>query len=769
MEESKKNPKETALQNETPIILEVALPVPMHRLFDYLPPESTTDVHDYQVGQRIQVPFGHPGRKSGQRGARKLIGIITAIKTESELPIKRLKHAHKILDPHALLDANFIDFLLWAANYYHYPQGLVFEAALPVWLRKKIELPSPKHEEVWFLTELGHKQLDKALFEKLEKRAPKQARLLDLLHEYHGKGLGLAQHIVAQRIPTWRDSMRRMLKHGWVSAGLQKTTDNLPLSDRAPVLSQEQSHAVSKISEAITAEHFQAFLLEGVTGSGKTEVYLAATEKALEQGKQVLCLVPEIALTPQFIQRFEQRLQTRLAVLHSGLGDRARCLAWLSSAQGEAKVILGTRSAIYTPMLKPGLIIIDEEHDTSFKQDSGFRYSARDLSLVRAKRANVPVILGSATPSIESLQHAQKGQYQHIRLTHRPNHRPLPIIKIVDLRKEPVNEGLSYPLLATMEQVLARDEQVLIFLNRRGYAPVLLCTQCMWSAQCDSCEVNFTYHHRKHRLRCHHCNKNKTVPKHCPECKHELKPIGEGTERIESFLQARFPKIPVIRIDRDTIRNKEQMQKHLNAIYAGGAKILIGTQMLTKGHDFPDVTLVGVLNADSGLFSSDFRSTERLSQQMIQVSGRAGRADKPGLVLIQSNFPEHPLLEQLKTHDYASISTEILNEREQSHWPPFSHLALLRVEAQDVNLPMQFLEHIVKRLQFVLADKVEALGPAPAPMTKRAGFFRAQLLLRSEHRASLHQVIYETQQLIYSIPESRKVRWSLDIDPSELY
>lgn len=769
MEESKTNPQKPALKQETPIILEVALPVPMHRLFDYWPPINNERIHDFQVGQRIQVPFGYAGKKSGQRGARKLIGVITAIKTESELDLKRLKAAHKVLDTQTLLTANFIDFLLWAANYYHFPPGLVFEAALPVWLRKRSDLPAPDQEEIWFLTELGQKQLEPSQFEKLEKRAPLQARILNLLYTHHGKGLGVSQHVFAQTIPNWRNSMKRMLKHTWVSADLQNATIHLPLVDNAPELSSEQNNAVKQIRKAITSGSFQPFLLEGITGSGKTEVYLAAAEAALKQHKQVLCLVPEIALTPQFIQRFEQRLQTRLAVLHSGLGDRARCLAWLQSVNGKAKVILGTRSAIFTPMLSPGLIIIDEEHDTSFKQDSGFRYSARDLSLVRAKRANVPVILGSATPSIESLQKAEKGDYQHIRLTHRPNHRPLPIIKIVDLGKEPVNEGISYPLLSAMEKVLEKDEQVLIFLNRRGYAPVLLCTNCMWSAQCNSCDVNFTYHHRKHRLRCHHCNKNKPIPKHCPECKHELKPIGEGTERIESFLQARFPRTPVIRIDRDTIRNKEQMHKHLNAIYAGGAKILIGTQMLTKGHDFPDVTLVGVLNADSGLFSSDFRSTERLSQQMIQVSGRAGRAEKPGLVLIQSNFPEHPLLEQLKTHNYPSISSEILLERQQSQWPPFSHLALLRVEAQDVNLPMQFLEHIVKRLQFVLSDAVEALGPAPAPMTKRAGFFRAQLLFRSEHRAKLHQVIYETQQLIYSIPEARKLRWSLDIDPSELY
>jgi len=750
-------------------ILEVALPVPLYRCFDYLPCKDLSTIEEYAVGQRIQVPFGHPGANKQRKGGRKLIGVITAIKTQSHFPIKKLKRAYKRLDQEAILTPKFIQFLTWASDYYHFPIGLVFEAALPVWLRKKEDLPSPKQEEIWYLTPSGFNQLHNEQFNKLEKRAPKQALILSLLNKFHSQGKGLSQHIIAQEIPNWRDSMRRILKHQWASVDLQSLEQSLPIADQAPSLSNEQANAVTQLKAAITANQFQPFLLQGITGSGKTEVYLSAAEQALKENKQVLCLVPEIALTPQFIQRFEQRLQTRLAVMHSGLNDRARSLAWLSSSQGEAQVILGTRSAIFTPMLNPGLIIIDEEHDTSFKQDSGFRYSARDLSLVRAQRSNIPVLLGSATPSIETLQHINTQRYQHLRLTHRPNHRPLPMIKMIDLKKEPINEGISYSLLAAIEQKLQRDEQVLIFLNRRGYAPVLLCTECMWSAKCDSCDVNFTYHHGKQKLRCHHCNKNKPIPKQCPECKHELKPIGEGTERIESFLETRFPKIPVIRVDRDTIKSKDQMQQQLQAIHAGGAKILIGTQMLTKGHDFPNVTLVGVLNADAGLFSSDFRSSERLSQQLIQVSGRAGRAEKPGLVLIQTNFPEHPLLEQLKTHDYDNICRSILTERKESNWPPFSHLVLIRVEAQDNQLPIQFLEHIVKRLQFLLNEDIETLGPAPAPMSKRAGFFRAQFLFRSQQRALLHQVIYEAQQLILAIPEARKLRWSIDIDPSELY
>ena len=748
-------------------IIEVALPVPLARYFDYrILADSPIKP---QVGQRVQVPFGQT-KRNNKSAPRKLIGIITAIKQESEFDESKLKNAFAILDEEPLLNANLIDLLKWSAQYYHFPPGAVFEAALPVWLRKKPELPERSQEQLWQLTKLGAQQSEGETFTKLQKRAPVQALVLEYLLEHV---YGVSSNRLNKEFPNWRNAMRGMEKKKWVISELSDLPMQLPIGDAAPNLTAEQQSAIAAIEKSVNAESFTPFLLQGVTGSGKTEVYLAAAERCLKAGKQVLCLVPEIALTSQFIQRFEQRLQTPLAVLHSGVNDRSRCLAWLAGQDGSAKVILGTRSAIFTPMKNPGLIIIDEEHDSSFKQQDGFRYSARDLAIVRAKNENIPIILGSATPALESLHKAISGQYQHLRLKERPGKRPMPLVKLVDLKSEPGPDGLSYPLIANIEKVLQKDEQVLIFLNRRGYSPVLLCPSCMWSAVCNRCDVNLTYHHAKNRLRCHHCNKDQVVPKKCPSCKSEVKPLGQGTERIESFLRMRFPDVPVIRIDRDTTRSKEQMQKQLQSVHAGGAKILVGTQMLTKGHDFPDVTLVGVLDADGGLFSSDFRSSERLAQQIIQVAGRAGRAEKPGLVLIQTLFPEHPLLNMLTEHAYTEVAKDILKQRAEALWPPFSHLALMRVESQNYEEPIQFLMHIKETLQKIIPEetleKVSILGPAYAPMAKRAGFFRAQLLFQSETRAVLHEVLHHAQQCSSTIKHHRSVRWSLDIDPSELY
>ncbi len=748
-------------------IIEVALPVPLARYFDY---RFLTDGSiKPQVGQRVQVPFGH-AKRNNQSTPRKLIGIITAVKQESEFDESKLKNAFAILDDEPLLNANLIKLLKWSAHYYHFPPGAVFEAALPVWLRKKPELPERLQEQLWKLTESGEQQSTEEIFTKLQKRAPVQAIVLEYLQ---GHATGVTSNQLNKEFPNWRNAMRGLEKKKWVKSELSDLPMQLPIGDAAPNLTKEQQTAIAAIETPIKTESFAPFLLQGVTGSGKTEVYLAAAERCLKEGKQVLCLVPEIALTSQFIQRFEQRLQTRLAVLHSGVNDRARCLAWLAGQDGSAKVILGTRSAIFTPMKNPGLIIIDEEHDSSFKQQDGFRYSARDLAMVRAKNENIPIVLGSATPALESLHKAIAGQYQHLKLTERPSNRPMPLVKLIDLKSDPAPDGLSYPLIANMEKVLNKDEQVLVFLNRRGYAPVLLCTSCTWCAVCTRCDVNMTYHHAKNRLRCHHCNKDQAAPKKCPKCKVDVKPLGQGTERIESFLRMRFPDVPVIRIDRDTTRSKEQMQKQLESVHAGGAKILVGTQMLTKGHDFPDVTLVGVLDADGGLFSSDFRASERLAQQIIQVSGRAGRAEKPGLVLIQTLFPDHPLLNMLTEHAYTEVAKGILKQRAEALWPPFSNLALMRVESQAYEEPMQFLMHIKASLNKILPqeilEKVSILGPAFAPMAKRAGFFRAQLLFQSETRAVLHQVLHHAQQSSSTIKHHRTVRWSLDIDPSELY
>lgn len=748
-------------------ILEIALPVPLTQYFDYKFVGNDSEIP--KVGQRIQVPFGRASSHS-KAGARKLIGIITAIKTESEIDDAKLKHALAILDDEPLLSPKLVELLKWSAQYYHYPPGAVFEAALPVWLRKKIELPEKLQEQVWRLTEKGHIQHEAERFAKLKKRAPVQAALLDHL-AHHPEGLSSAD--LNKDVPKWRNSMRALEKKQLAYSELSELLIQLPMHDVAPQLSDEQKTAVAAIDVALAKKAFAPFLLQGVTGSGKTECYLAAAEHCLRQGKQVLCLVPEIALTPQFIERFEQRLQTPLAVLHSGINDRARCLAWMAAQDGTAKVILGTRSALFTPMQDPGLIIVDEEHDSSFKQQDGFRYSARDLALVRAKNENITIILGSATPGIESLYQAQQGHYQHLQLLQRPDDRPMPVVHLIDMKKEPGQQGLSYPLIANMEKVLARDEQVLVFLNRRGFSPVLLCPECMWSGVCNRCEVNMTYHQAKNRLRCHHCNKDQVAPKHCPSCKNELKPVGQGTERVEEFLRTRFPDTPVIRIDRDTTRSKEQMRSQLAAVHSGGAKILVGTQMLTKGHDFPNVTLVGVLDADGGLFSSDFRASERLAQQIVQVSGRAGRAEKPGLVLIQTMFTDHPLLNQLTGHAYMEVAQDILQQRESAEWPPYSHLALIRAESAVIQEPMVFLRELKKHLEAVLDEKlskqVQLLGPAYAPMAKRAGYFRTQLLFQSPTRASLHQVLHHTQEIIHKMKLSRHIRWSLDVDPVELY
>jgi len=717
----------------------------------------------------FRVPFGKT-KRNNKSIPRQLIGIITAVKQYSDVDDSKLKNVFAILDTEPLLNKTLIQLLKWSAQYYHFPPGAVFEAALPVWLRKKPELPERVQEQMWKLTELGITKSKDEHFLKLQKRAPVQAVVMEYLLS---QSIGVNSNKLSKAIPNWRNAMRGLEKKNWVSSELSDLPMQLPIRDEAPILSAEQTKAISQIEKALDPQSFSPFLLQGVTGSGKTEVYLAAAERCLQAGKQVLCLVPEIALTSQFIHRFEQRLQTPLAVLHSGVNDRSRCLAWLGGQDGSAKVILGTRSAIFTPMKNPGLIIIDEEHDSSFKQQDGFRYSARDLAIVRAKNENIPIVLGSATPALESLYKASDGQFQHLQLKERPGNRPMPLVKLVDLKSEPGPEGLSYPLISSMEKVLKKDEQVLIFLNRRGYSPVLLCPTCMWSGVCTRCDVNLTYHHAKNRLRCHHCNKDLPAPKKCPNCKSEVKPLGQGTERIESFLRMRFPDVPVIRIDRDTTRSKEQMQKQLKSVHAGGAKILVGTQMLTKGHDFPDVTLVGVLDADGGLFSSDFRSSERLAQQIIQVSGRAGRAEKPGLVLIQTLFPDHPLLNKLTEHAYTDVAMNILKQRAEALWPPFSHLALMRVESQSYEEPMQFLTHIKNTLEQTLSaetlEKVSILGPAYAPMAKRAGFYRAQLLFQSETRAVLHQVLHHAQQCSSTIKHHRSVRWSLDIDPSELY
>ncbi len=733
----------------SPPILRIAIPSPLRRLFDYLPPQKS--IAEFIPGQRFLVPFGRS----------KQVGVLVEVATKSELPSDKLKAALRQLDQEPLLDAPLMKLLGWASGYYHHPPGEVYSAALPVLLRQEREI-NIRGIEAWRLSSSGLALEAEALH-----RAPKQLTLFQLLQQ-HPQGVEASR--LDAEIEGWRPVMKRLVEKGWVEIE-QRSCLVAPENEDAetpPPLNAAQQQAVETIAEQWG--QFSALLLEGVTGSGKTEVYLQAMQQVLDAGRQVLLLVPEIGLTPQLLRRLRRRFPLPIAVLHSGLNDTERLCAWQAARSGEASIVIGTRSAVFTPLPSPGLIILDEEHDASFKQQDGFRYSARDLAVVRAHLHNIPVLLGSATPSLESLHNARQGRYRHLHLPERAGSASHPTIRLLDMRQQHIDDGLSMSLQQAIQQHLQAEGQVLLFLNRRGYAPVLICHDCAWTSQCQRCDAHMTYYARSGRLRCHHCGTERVKPASCPECGGaELHPVGQGTERIEQGLRKRFPDVGVVRIDRDTTRRKGAMGELLAEVRSGQGRILIGTQMLAKGHHFPGVTLVGILDADQGLFSADFRAGERMAQLIVQVAGRAGRADRPGTVLIQTHVPEHPLLRLLVEQDYARFAEAALRERQEAALPPFSHLALLRAEAVDAEAPNLFLEEARQAAEQLGHDGVWLMGPVPAPMERRAGRNRAQLLLQAESRQALQRLLTVWAPRLESLKTGRKVRWSLDVDPAELF
>ncbi len=729
-------------------ILRIAVPSPLRRLFDYLPPHNASNP---TPGQRFLIPFG--------RG--RTVGILVELSDHSDCPHDKLKAAFKQLDQAPLLDAAMMKLLRWACDYYHHPPGEVFQAALPVLLRQE-RAAAEKGVTHWCLSEAGA-----ALELDTLSRAPRQQALITLLQGVAAPGLTAST--IDQHEEKWQPVMRSLVEKGWVvrQEVAVSAVEIGSAADTLPSLTEAQQQAVAAIRGD---SGFQVSLIDGVTGSGKTEVYLQAIATVLQQGKQALVLIPEIGLSPQLVGRFARRFAVPIALLHSGLSDGERLSAWQLAAKGEAAIIIGTRSAIFTPMLKPGLIIIDEEHDASFKQQDGFRYSARDVAVVRARQLDIPIVLGTATPSLESLHNALQGRYRHLLLPERAGSAIHPTMKLLDVRQQPMEEGVSQHLQQAMQHHLEREGQVLLFLNRRGFSPVLMCHDCGWHSQCPRCDANMTVYAAQQRMRCHHCQSERPLPRQCPDCGSiDLRPIGQGTERIEQHLQALFPEREVIRIDRDTTRRKGSMDKLLEKIHSESGQILIGTQMLAKGHHFPNVTLVGILDADQGLFSIDFRAAERMAQLIIQVAGRAGRAEKPGEVLIQTHVPDHPLLRLLVEKDYAHFARATLKERQEAELPPFSHFALLRAEAVDSEAPMTFLEAARSLAEQLGHDGVWLLGPIPAPMERRAGRSRAQLLLQAASRAALHQLLNHWAGALEGVKEGRKVRWSLDVDPVELY
>ncbi len=531
-------------------------------------------------------------------------------------------------------------------------------------------------------------------------------------------------------------------------------------------LNPDQQAALAAITAA--RDFFQVFLLAGITGSGKTEVYLQALA-ALAKNRQVLVLIPEIGLTPQTLQRFYERVSAPIVTLHSGMTPKARLTAWLQVRSGAAGIVIGTRSAVFAPFQNLGLIIVDEEHDPSFKQQEGFRYHARDIAILRARQLAIPIVLGSATPALESLHNVNNGRYQLLSLPQRAGVASQPHCQLIDMRKQQLSDGLSAELIQSLRQHLARGEQVMLFLNRRGFAPVLLCHSCGWSAICTRCDKRMTWHKRAGYLLCHHCTARKKVPTACAHCATaSLIPVGMGTEKLAAALSQYFPDFPIAQIDRDHTRKKGELEQTLARITCGEARILTGTQMLAKGHHFPNVTLVAIIDADGSFFSSDFRALERMGQLLLQVAGRAGRADKAGTVLIQTHHPHHPLLQRLLQNGYDDFAHVLLNEREQTCLPPYRFLALLRAEAQNDVVAQHFLREVKQLLHDLAINDVEILGPLPAPMPRRAGYQRMQLLLQSAQRPALHHALRQLMPQVEILKSGQKVRWSLDVDPAEI-
>ncbi|NOQ64380.1 MAG: primosomal protein N' [Methyloprofundus sp.] len=737
------------MKSSKKIILSVALAIPLQRLFDYLPPKGAT-LAELQVGMRIIVPFAKSTK----------IGLILEIKTDTDIDCQKLKTAEAIIDSIPLLSAQDLKLLYWAQKYYHHAIGDVFMSAFPTALRKG-KSSELKKSCYYQLTAAGYELEEHEL-----KKAPKQLALLQYLKFQQ---VALSPEAIAEAFSAWRPALKALLEKQLVKETDHTQQHAASITKQKPLkANDEQQLAIQRISANLS--RFSVYLLDGVTGSGKTEVYLQVIQQVLAKQQQVLVLLPEITLTPQLEARFKQRFNVAIETYHSRHSETQRKNAWLKMQKGSSAILLGTRSALLTPMPNLGLIVLDEEHDASFKQQEGFRFSARDVAIVRAKMLNIPIVLGSATPSLESLYNVTQQRYQLLRLAKRAGGATPPSLSLLDVRNQVLQEGLSPPLIREIQKTLAKNEQVLLFLNRRGFAPTLICHGCGWVAQCSRCDANLVIHYQQQSLRCHHCASEQPLMKQCPNCQsQELKPLGLGTERVENALSYLFPQHKAVRLDRDSTQRKGVLEQHLEAINQGKVDIILGTQMLAKGHHFPNVTLAVLLDVDSGLFSIDYHAPERLAQLIIQVAGRAGRAEKKGRVIMQTRQPEHPLLNTLIHQGYAAFAQAALVERKLAELPPYSYQALLRANAHEEAAPLDFLQEVIKLAELHNPAGVFLLGPVAAPMAKRIGQFRFQLLLQHKQRKHLHLLLKALLPLISQLKQARKVRWSLDIDPIDLY
>ena len=728
-------------------LVEVLIPIPLMEKFSYLPPKNNSNL--LKQGSRVLVPFGK----------RTLVGVVWSFSDRDKSLKRKYNHIKEVLDEVPLLDTNSIHLAEWSSRYYHYPLGEIISYFFPPSLRKGKEA---KFRESQYL-ELTSK--GSFLEEESLSRAPIQQKLISILKDK--KEITLKS---AQAFGVSNAVVNGLIEKGFVNRFSRelspyKKLENKQLSSPKQ-LNPEQNKAVNAIKKA--KDKNTTFLLDGITGSGKTEVYLQAIQEVINEGKQALILIPEIGLAPQAEERFREYFGDRVMSFHSAKNEREKVDAWLGASRGLVDIIIGTRSSVFLPMKNLGIIVVDEEHDLSFKQMEKFRYSARDMALYRAKLQKIPVVLASATPSLETLKNVQEEKYKVLKLNKRATGASLPTFHAVDLKGKELHEGLSKELLEATQTELDKGNQVLIFLNRRGYAPSLICKVCGWISNCDRCDALMTVHKNPLKLHCHHCEAQKPYPSKCQSCgSDDFLTYGFGTERVEEFLRGYFPNTKTLRIDSDSTRKKESLNEYFDEIKKGEPIILLGTQLLAKGHHFPNVTLVGIIDADSGLFSADFRGSERVAQLMTQVSGRAGRDKKPGRVILQSYCLDHPQIEEIITGSYEKFAKRLLEERKSYKIPPFSFQAKIFAESPKSLVSRDFILNILNqsKIEKQISSNVRIVGPLPSIMEKKSGVYRWELSIFSSNRSNLHKFLDVMQSRLYEPKLTKQVRWSIDVDP----
>ncbi len=721
--------------------IQVALPIPFADSLTYRVPE-TIAIASICVGARVVVPFRN----------KKMIAIVIALHGGEFT--KNLKTIGEVLDSSEFITPKLHKFMQQVHRYYLTPLGEVIFTGVPKWFKNVDNPPLP--QEIWWQVKerLTQEEINtrfkstkqQNIFKYLQDNGPLQSRQMSHIEK------GASSHCNA------------LYKKQVLLKSDLCFIDAHPPKDPDFILTNDQDVALKAIS---SVDGFESFLLDGITGSGKTEIYIRLIKELVNNKQQALVLVPEIGLTPQLFHEFAKRIHGRVAVFHSGLTAIARARAWEKAKLGEIDVIVATRSGIFTPFKNLAMIVVDEEHDLSFKQQDGFRYSARDLAVMRGKMENIPVILGSATPSLETFNNAKLGKYKWLRLRERTNKQALPSIQVLDVRAHKMQKGLSKVVLQQIDAEIQKGNQALVFLNRRGWSPKLTCNDCGWVAECDECDTYVTYHKHINRLRCHHCERVYGIPEFCPECgSQKVETMGVGTEKIHVGIENSLKDTKVIRVDRDTVKTPNQWQRTVDEIKSGIPCVMVGTQMLSKGHDFPNLTLVVIVNVDNSFFSLDFRATEHLSQLMIQVSGRAGRKDKIGKVIIQSQCPEHEFFKLLLGKSYEDYALHELQQRAEVGFPPASYMAIIRARSRDEKTVEAFFEYILTHTN--KNETVSIMGPIPAPMYKKMGQYQMQLIFNGNDRKSLHQSLSQIVSFLRNNKICNNIIWSLDLDPINL-